>query len=57
MAVVAFGIVGVRVEEVKPFGPVHAYVAPDTAGVESEIVAPEQYGPVLLADGVENGQA
>ena len=52
MAVVAFGIVGVRVEEVKPFGPVHAYVAPDTAGVESEIVAPEQYGPVLLADGV-----
>ena len=36
----------------KPFGPVHEYVAPLTNGVESEIVAPSQYGPPLLALGV-----
>ena len=36
----------------KPFGPVHAYVAPATVGVESEIVWPEQYGPPLEAVGV-----
>ena len=36
----------------KPFGPVHAYVAPATVGVEREIVAPAQYGPPLLAVGV-----
>ena len=36
----------------KPFGPVQAYVAPATNGVESEIVAPSQYGPPLLAVGV-----
>src|SRR6185503_15411924 len=38
--------------EVKPFGPVHAYVAPATVGVESAIVAFSQYGPPLLAVGV-----
>jgi hypothetical protein len=38
--------------EVNPFGPVHAYVAPATAGVDSEIVPPSQYGPALLAVGV-----
>src|SRR6266568_7480729 len=41
-AVVAFARVGFCSAEVKPFGPVHAYVAPVTAGVESEIVAPAQ---------------
>jgi hypothetical protein len=37
---------------VKPFGPVHAYVAPLTNGVESAIVAPSQYGPPFEAVGV-----
>ena len=36
----------------KPFGPVQAYVAPVTVGVESEIVAPSQYGPPFEALGV-----
>src|SRR4051794_41770537 len=39
-AVVAFARVGFCSADVKPFGPVHEYVAPATAGVESEIVAP-----------------
>jgi hypothetical protein len=51
-AVVAFGRVGFWSVEVKPFGPVHAYVAPLTSGVESEIVAPAQYGPPFDAVGV-----
>ena len=51
-AVVAFARVGFCAAEVKPFGPVHEYVAPLTNAVESEIVAPAQYGPVLLAVGV-----
>ena len=51
-AVVAFARVGFCSAEVKPFGPVHAYVAPLTVGVESEIVAPAQYGPVFDAVGV-----
>jgi hypothetical protein len=38
--------------EVKPFGPVQAYVALATAGVEREIVPPSQYGPLLDAPGV-----
>ena len=33
-------------------GPVHAYVAPATVGVESEIVPPAQYGPPFEALGV-----
>jgi len=37
---------------VKPFGPVQAYVAPATVGVESAIVAPSQYGPPFDAVGV-----
>ena len=44
--------VGFCSAEVKPFGPVHAYVAPETVGVESEIVPPAQYGPVFEAVGV-----
>ena len=51
-AVVALAMVGFCSADVKPFGPVHAYVAPVTVGVESEIVLPAQYGPVLLAVGV-----
>src|SRR5436190_15330596 len=48
-AAVAVGRVGFWSVEVKPFGPLQAYVAPGTAGVESEIVSPAQYGPPLLA--------
>src|SRR5437764_821089 len=51
-AVVAFARVGFCSAEVKPFGPVHEYVAPLTNAVESEIVAPAQYGPPFDADGV-----
>jgi hypothetical protein len=51
-AVVALARVGFCCAEVKPFGPVHEYVAPETEAVESEIVAPSQYGPPLLAVGV-----
>src|SRR5207253_10736827 len=51
-AVVALARVGFCCAEVKPFGPVHEYVAPLTSGVESEIVAPAQYGPPLDAVGV-----
>src|SRR3954464_3113656 len=51
-AVVAVVRVGFCCVDVKPFGPVHAYVAPLTNGVESAIVAPSQYGPPLLAVGV-----
>src|SRR6185369_11088013 len=51
-ASVALERVGFCSAEVKPFGPVHAYVAPETVGVESEIVAPSQYGPPFDAVGV-----
>ena len=51
-AVVALERVGFWSAEVKPFGPVQAYVAPATVGVESEIVAPSQYGPPFEAVGV-----
>ena len=51
-AVVALERVGFCSAEVKPFGPVHAYVAPATVGVESAIVAPAQYGPLFDAVGV-----
>ena len=50
---VALERVGFWSAEVKPFGPVHVYVAPATVGVESEIVAPSQYGPPFDAVGVE----
>src|SRR4051795_8494010 len=49
---VALERVGLCRDEVKPFGPVHAYVAPATVGVESEIVPPSQYGPPFEAVGV-----
>jgi hypothetical protein len=51
--VVAFARVGFCSGEVKPFGPVHEYVAPLTSAVESEIVAPSQYGPPFDAVGVD----
>src|SRR5216110_1083441 len=51
-AVVAFARVGFCCDEVKAFGPVHAYVALATVGVKSWIVAPSQYGPSLVAVGV-----
>src|SRR6185436_19134839 len=44
--------VGFCSADVKPFGPVHAYVAPATVGVLSWIEAPSQYGPALVAVGV-----
>src|SRR4051794_23172965 len=51
-AAVALERVGFCSAEAKPFGPVHAYVAPATVGVESAMVAPSQYGPPLDAVGV-----
>src|SRR3954471_884703 len=54
-AVVALERVGFCRDEAKPFGPVHAYVAPATVGVDSEIVAPSQYGPPFEAVGVAGG--
>ena len=36
----------------KPLGPVHEYVAPATAAVESVAVPPEQIGPLFVAAGV-----
>ena len=52
IASVAPAIVGFCTALVYPPGPVHAYVAPATAGVDSDIVPPTQYGPVLVAVGV-----
>ena len=51
-AVVALERVGFCRDDAKPFGPVQAYEAPLTVGVESAIVAPAQYGPPLEAVGV-----
>lgn len=52
IASVEAGRVGFCKVEVKVLGPVHAYVAPATVGVAKVIVAPAQYGPVLVAVGV-----
>jgi hypothetical protein len=49
---VALPRVGFCSDEAKPFGPVHAYVAPVTVGVKRSIVAPSQYGPPFVAVGV-----
>src|SRR4029079_8719926 len=51
-AVVTLVRVGFCSADVNPFGPVHAYVAPATVGVDSDTVPPAQYGPPLLAVGV-----
>jgi hypothetical protein len=45
-------IFGFCTAELKPFGPVQAYVAPLTAGVERFSVAPTHIGPLLDAVGV-----
>jgi hypothetical protein len=52
IAVLALAIEGFCSVEVNEFGPVHAYVAPVTVGVLSEIVPPAQYGPLFDAVGV-----
>ena len=52
IAAVAFGIVGFCAVEVKPFGPVQAYVAPATVEVVSVIVLPVQTGEFEPAVGV-----
>ena len=49
---VAFARVGFCADEVKPFGPVHAYVAPATAGPERVMVEPAQNGPPFETTGV-----
>src|ERR1044071_4029944 len=46
---VALAMVGFCCAEVKLFGPLHAYVAPATVGVESAMVPPAQYGPLFVA--------
>ena len=51
-AVVALGIDGLCKADAKPFGPVHAYVAPDTVGVVRFSVLPAQTGLLLDAVGV-----
>ena len=43
--------VGFGSDEVKPFGPLHAYVAPATIGVANAIVEPAQYGPPFAGTG------
>ena len=40
------------VAEVKPLGPVHAYVAPDIVLADKVKALPEQTGVLLLAVGV-----
>src|SRR6218665_412187 len=52
MAVVELVMVGFCTDEVKEFGPDHAYVAPDTAGVDRLMVLPVQTGVLLDAVGV-----
>src|SRR6478672_13433534 len=47
-AVVEEAIVGFCSEDVNPFGPVHAYVAPATAAVDKFNAAPAQIGPLLV---------
>jgi hypothetical protein len=53
IAVVAPGLVGFWTAEVKPLGPVHAYVAPDTVEAVKFKVAPAQIGPLFPAVGAE----
>ena len=52
MATVAAGRVGFCDVLENALGPVQAYVALATVGVEREMVVPAQYGPPLLAVGV-----
>ena len=50
---VAFGTVGFWRADVKPLGPVHAYVAPATVEAVSWSVSPAQTAPPLPAVGAE----
>ncbi len=50
-AVVAFAIDGFCTVDVKPFGPVQAYVAPATVEAVRFSVLPAQIGPLLPAVG------
>ena len=52
-AVVALVIDGFWAELLNELGPVHAYVAPVTVGVERFKVLPAQIGPLLEAVGVD----
>jgi hypothetical protein len=52
IAAVALVMEGFCTAETKPFGPVHEYVAPITAGVERLIVLPVQTGVLLEAVGM-----
>jgi hypothetical protein len=56
-AVVAPAIDGFWSVDVKLSGPVHAYVAPATAGVERSSVDPSQIGPLFEGVGVAGGAA
>ena len=51
--VVALGTVGICEEEVKPFGPVQAYIAPVTFAVLKFKFEPVHIGPLLLTVGVD----
>jgi len=48
---VAFGIEGSCTEELKPFGPVQLYVAPETVEALRLNVWPDRIGPSLEAVG------
>src|SRR5436190_1120458 len=50
--VVASGYVGFGCAAVKASGPGHAYLVLATVGVKSRIVAPSEYGPLLVVVGV-----
>jgi hypothetical protein len=52
IATVELGRVGLRIADVNALGPVHAYVAPATVGVDNVIVLPAHTGVLLLAVGV-----
>jgi hypothetical protein len=52
-AVVALAIVGFWAEEMKPLGPVHAYVAPVTVEAVKFNVVPAQIGPLFPTVGAE----
>src|SRR5438045_856136 len=49
----AWAAVGFGSDEVKPFGPVHEYVAPATVEAKRLIVSPLQNGPPLPAAGAD----
>lgn len=50
-----FAMVGFCALLVNPFGPVHEYVPPATAGVKRFSVSPAHLGPLLVADGAAGG--